>query len=61
MTTVTVILTRKTKASAEREAAWFTQAEPETHPRVIKQDGLYYVVRDVHPSDEGRTYTQITL
>jgi hypothetical protein len=53
--TSTVILTRKTKASADRECAWYAEAEP-MNQRVIKRDGLYYVVRDWHPSDEGRSF-----
>lgn len=51
----TVITTRKTKASAERECAWWANTEPMNH-RVVYQDGVYYVVRDWHPSDEGRSF-----
>jgi hypothetical protein len=56
----TIITSRKTKASAEREAAWYAQAEP-MNQRVIKQDGIYYVVRDWHPSDEGRSFGTIEV
>lgn len=51
---VTVILTRKTRAAADRECAWYMHAEP-MNQRVLKRDGLFYVVRDWHPSDEGRS------
>jgi len=56
----TIITTRKTKASAERECAWYAEAEPMNH-RVIKQDGIYYVVRDWHPSDEGRSFKTLEV
>ena len=51
---VTIIVSRKTKASAERECAWYANAEA-MNQRVIKQDGIYHVVRDWHPSDAGRS------
>ena len=53
---VTIIATRKTKASAERECAWYAAAEP-MNQRVIARDGVYHVVRDWHPSDAGRSLT----
>lgn len=56
----TVTLTRKTKASAEREAAIYAAMSPELNFRVIARDGIYYVVRDWHPSDEGRNFQTIT-
>ena len=56
----TVITTRKTKASAMRECAWYAQAEP-MNQRVIHQDGIYYVVRDWHPSDQGRSFETIEV
>lgn len=56
----TIISTRKTKAAAERECAWYAQAEP-MNQRVIKQDGVYLVVRDWHPSDAGRSFQTINL
>lgn len=52
---MTVISTFKTKAPAVREAAWYLNAEP-MNQQVIKRDGIYLVVRDFHPSDEGRNY-----
>ena len=57
---VTVITSRKTKASAERECAWFANAEP-MNQRVIKRDGVFYVVRDWHPSDAGRTFDTLEV
>lgn len=56
----TIITTRKTKASADRECRWYADAEP-MNQRVVKRDGIYYVVRDWHPSDEGRSLQTITL
>lgn len=56
----TVIDTRKTKKAAERQCAWYAQVEPMNH-RVIKRDGIYYVVRDWHPSDQGRSFETIEV
>lgn len=50
----TVITSFKTKAAAERECAWYADAEP-MNQRVVKRDGVFYVIRDYHPSDEGRS------
>ncbi len=57
---VTVIASRKTKRSAERECAWYAGAEP-MNQRVIKQDGVFYVVRDWHPSDAGRSFQTLEV
>ena len=56
----TVITTRKTKKSAENECAWYLRVDP-MGQRVIKRDGIYYVVRDWHPSDEGRSFQTIEV
>jgi hypothetical protein len=60
MKTVTVILTCKTKAYADKECAWYGQAEP-MNQQVIKREGIYHVVRDWHPSDEGRNYDTLEV
>jgi hypothetical protein len=49
----TIILACKTKKYADRECDWYKNAEPMNH-RVVKRGGVYYVVRDWHPSDTGR-------
>jgi hypothetical protein len=56
----TVISTRKTKKSADRECDWYRNAEP-MNQRVINRDGIYYVVRDWHPSDTGRSFDVIEV
>ena len=56
----TVIDMRKTKKAAERQCAWYSAAEPMNH-RVIKWNGLYCVVRDWHPSDQGRSFETIDV
>jgi len=50
--TATIIAQYKTKKPAERECEWYANAEP-MNQRVVKRDGIYYVVRDWHPSDVG--------
>jgi len=52
----TLFWSRKTKKSAERLAAEWAADIPEANYRVIEHDGLYWVGRDYHPSDEGRSY-----
>lgn len=56
----TVIATYKTRKSAERQATWYAEAEP-MNQRVIRRDDLYYVVRDWHPSDEGRSFDTLEV
>jgi hypothetical protein len=58
---VTVIASYRTKPTAEREAAWYAQAEPELHARVVRGRSMYHVVRDVHPSDEGRSFAYLMV
>lgn len=57
---VTIILSRKSKVAAERECAWYANAEP-MNQRVVKQDGVYHVVRDWHPSDDGRSLSTLEI
>lgn len=63
---VTVIATRKTRKAADNLAADYNAPDlaclPEHLPhRVIKADGAHYVVRDWHPSDEGRSFETLEV
>lgn len=55
--TVTIVTTYKTRKAAERMVADYNYQDTDhLNFRAIKRDGLYYVVRDPHPSDEARSY-----
>lgn len=47
---------RKTKKAAVRLAAEWHEMNPDAGYRVVHHDGLYWVGRNYHPSDEGRSY-----
>lgn len=53
---VTILTTRKTKKAADRLAAIYAPYSEELNFRVVERHGVYHVIRDWHPSDDGRSF-----
>lgn len=58
---VTIVRTFKTRKAAERLLADHSAMWPENNWRIVEHDGVRSLVRDWHPSDEGRSFRTLEV